>query len=182
VEVVSRIKPAKWDNATSPYTKLIPGRGTAYILEKILNPLLTATDFMDYRLIGTEKVEVDVFNYHTAFYTRSGLEFGYDAGKILLVTQDMDGNLWITTRPQEQHYGKVTTSPITFGSSGTVTLWKNGAVTSPAETVTAYFSILGRTGDSIAVGKWVEIRWEEDDNITAVRPNGRWLITNAECP
>lgn len=80
----------------------------------------------------------------------------------------------VTGMPHELR-GKVKTSAISPGGSGTMTIWRyNGSseVTTSVD-ITVYDFML-KAATTIAVGKWLVVRWFPDSQ--------RWYIVEAECP
>lgn len=153
----------------------------------------TNADFPTYPAIGNRKFVVEFGDYlfnpntitnETAVFTAYAPKttriaysrFGY-IGQNTIVRIAKCGIGWFVqpTDATTKHKAK-TTSTITDGGSGTVNVWKNGVVTSPVWTLTAWLNWMNGTS-TIASGKEVKIEWFQDE----ANGVGKWIITEREC-
>lgn len=85
--------------------------------------------------------------------------------------------VWVTLTAQRVTIidGKVKTANITYGGTGTIEVWRNGAATGQDKSV--QFKWLGVTGQVILIGTKVKAYWKEDINGGA----GGWEIDGGNC-
>lgn len=121
--------------------------------------------------------EEAVFEADTPKTTRIAYSrFGWiPSGTIVRMTQHR-GRWYIEPDYTLVRHKAKATSTITDGGSGTVNIWKNGAVTSPVWSVTAWLNWMAN-GNSVASGDELLIEWFQDESAGA----GKWVITEVEC-
>lgn len=68
---------------------------------------------------------------------------------------------------------KIQAATIAAGGSGTVRVWVNGAVTSPTQDLTAYYTWMDAGGSDLTSGMEALVEYFRDEQ--------KWVITNAEC-
>lgn len=128
------------------------------------------------RYTGTDPIVGDQMrpNFPTA-----GKIIKVDSGPLICVSTADTTNEWVWVIHNYNRImeldGKVKTSAITYGSSGTMEVWSSGSASGIDKTV--FFTWLGVSGQTIPVGAKISVAWREDINSGA----GGWLITNSNC-
>lgn len=142
----------------------LPATGTGDI-SSINSAECSIYQVIDGELIDMEFTE-EVFNLSPA-----KLYSGY-----ILIKQDKYG-VWLANQKRPDIYGQYTTN-VSYGSSGILYLWNNGALTLPSRyEEDVKFDFLGKAGDVIEAWTLVEARWWDDLNDGA----GAYRVSNANC-
>ena len=136
-------------------------------------------------------IEFGDFKFDDANLTNETASFTADSPQTTRIAYSRFG--WLpnqTVVRVSEHYGRwyidpdytltrhkaKSTSTIADGASGTVNIWKNGAVTSPVWSVTAWLNWMNGT-TTVASGAELIIEWFQDESSGA----GKWIITEMEC-
>lgn len=98
-----------------------------------------------------------------------------------IVISGSDKLIWAVRHERQILLEGKTTAALAYGNSGTMNIWRNGVVSNPLETATAYFTWIGKTGDEIPSGTKIKVEW--DDNITPSVYNGGggYKVANSNC-
>lgn len=109
-----------------------------------------------------------------------GTVFKHNAGELVACGKPDTTHLLVPVirhRKKDKIYGK-TAASVTYGSTVTINIWRNNAVTSPLETETGVlFNWLGVSAQVIPSGTKVEAEWWDDLN----NGDGGYRISNSNC-